>query len=223
MTTASGRVPLWRVGYHRDPLGFLPWERCSFNHRFDDLARRFRTLYLAEFPETGLREVLADLRPNRAAQARYIEKYGPDAADDIPSEHVTAAWRSQHVLVPAQVELDGELVDLTDVQTRHEIEETHLQLLAEYGLPHLDLHEITSQRRAITQTIAGELYDQGAAAIRFPSRLDGNACLALFEGRATVNAAGEPIPLIDPAPDPLVNVCAAWRLVIEPASAMAEA
>jgi RES domain len=48
-------------------------------------------------------------------------------------------------------------------------------------LPHLDLHEITASRRAVAQTIAADLYDQGASAVRFPSRLDGNACIALLD------------------------------------------
>jgi RES domain len=222
VTAAPRPAPLWRVGYHLDPLGFLPRERCSFNHRFDDAQRRFRTLYLAELPETALREVLADLRPNRAAQARHIAKYGPEAADDFASEPVTAAWRRQHVLAPASVALDGHLVDLTDVSTRYEIEGAHLQLLSHYGMAHLDLHEITSRRRPVTQTIAGELFDQGAAAIRFPSRLDSNPCLAVFEGRATLEPAGEPLNLIDPPPEPLVNACAAWHLPLEAATAMAE-
>jgi hypothetical protein len=47
-----------------DPIGFIPTERCSWNHRFDDSKRRFRTLYCAIRPETALREVLADLRRN---------------------------------------------------------------------------------------------------------------------------------------------------------------
>ena len=54
----------WRVGHISDPIGFIPRERCSWNHRFDDSKRRFRTLYCAIRPETALREVLADLRRN---------------------------------------------------------------------------------------------------------------------------------------------------------------
>jgi hypothetical protein len=73
---------LWRVGYHLDPLGFTPHELYGFNHRFDDIQRRFRTLYFAELPETCLREVLADFRPNLAAQ-RHIERYEPEAAQDF--------------------------------------------------------------------------------------------------------------------------------------------
>lgn len=203
-----------------DPLGFLPWDRCSFNHRFDDSEARFRSLYFAELPETALREVLADLRPNRAAQARHIERFGPEAAEDFVATPVTAAWRTQHVLVPASLSLDGALVDLTDVATRHGIEDEHASLLAEHDLSHLDLHEITTTRRAVTQTIASSLFDQGAAGVRFPSRLDGNACVVGFEGRVEIAPAGAPVSLTDPPPEPLQNVCAAWRLAIEPSAAV---
>jgi hypothetical protein len=172
---------LWRVGHYADPLGFTPRELYSFSHRFDDIHRRFRTLYCAELPETCLREVLADFRPNLAAQRRHVERFGPDAAEDFTSAPVTARWRAQHVLVPVAVRLDGPLVDLIDVPTRQEIEDRHVALLVEHGLEHLDLHEITTSRRVITQTIAADLFERGASAVRFPSRLDGSACVALFE------------------------------------------
>jgi hypothetical protein len=208
---------LWRVGYHLDPLGFTPRELYGFNHRFDDIHRRFRTLYFADLPETCLREVLADYRPNLAARQRHIERYGPDAAQDFVDTPITAQWRVQHVLVAALVHLDGPMIDLNDVATRQEVEDRHAELLLDYGLRHLDLHEITTSRRPITQTIAAELFDRGAAAIRFPSRLDGNACVALFEGRGGPTAIGTPIPLIDPPPQQLINVTEPWDLVLEPA------
>jgi hypothetical protein len=75
-----------------------------------------------------------------------------------------------------------QLVDLTD-------------LLVEHGLKHLDLHEITTSRRVVTQTIAADLFDRGASAVRFPSRRDGGACVALFEGRGTVAATDDVIAL----------------------------
>ena len=84
----------------------------------------------------------------------------------------------------------------------------------------LDLHEITTSRRAITQTIAADLSDQGASALRFPSRLDGNACVALFEDHGTATAAGDVVALTEPPPEPLTNVTAPWRLVLEPAPAI---
>ena len=166
----------WRVGYHADPLGFTPLELYQFSHRFDDVHRRFRTLYCADSAETCLREVLADFRPNLGALRRHVERYGPQAAQDFAEKPVTAQWRIQHVLVPTVLKLDGPLIDLTDVPTRQEIEHRHVELLLAHDLQHLDLHEITTGRRAITQTIAADLFDRGASAVRFPSRLDGNAC-----------------------------------------------
>jgi len=214
-----GRV-LWRVGYHADPLGFTPGELYEFSHRFDDIHRRFRTLYCAELPETCLREVLADFRPNLGALRRHVERYGPEAAHDFTPEAVTAQWRSQHVLVAVALALDGPLVNLGDVPTRQELEDRHRDLLLEHGLQHLDLHEITTSRRPVTQTIAADLFDRGASAVRFPSRLDGNACVALFEGRGAAIMAGDLIALTDPPPEPLTNVTAPWRLILEPAPAI---
>ena len=207
---------LWRVGYHADPLGFTPRELYEFSHRFDDIHRRFRTLYCGELGETCLREVLADFRPNLGALRRHVERYGLDAAQDFTEQPVTAQWRRQHVLIAALLRLDGPLIDLTDVPTRQRIENRHAELLLEYDLPHLDLHEITTSRRAVTQTIAADLYDQGASAVRFPSRLDGNACIALFEGRGAISSAGDPIALTDPPPVQLTDVATQWSLALEP-------
>jgi hypothetical protein len=214
---AQAAPTLWRVGYHDDPLGFAPRELYEFSHRFDDAGHRFRTLYLAEEPETALREVLADFRPNLAAQLRHVERFGADAAEDFAAQPVTAAWRTQHVLVRAAVVLDGTVMDLTDPSVRQTVEQRHLALLAEHGLDHLDLHEITTSRRTITQTIAAELYDNGAAAVRFPSRIDGGACVALFEERGALELVAGPVALTDPAPAALTAVAADWQLALEPA------
>jgi hypothetical protein len=189
--------------------------RTLYSHRFDDAAKRFRTLYLAECGLTCLREVLADFRPNVAARQRHIERYGSEAAADLVSEQITASWRRQNVLASAILDLDGHVVDLTDLATRQQIEIKHAALLVEHGLDHLDLHEITTARRTITQTIAGDLYDHGAAAVKFPSRLDGGNCIALFEGRGEVHIVGDVVVLTDPAPAPLVTVAQEWDLGIE--------
>lgn len=106
------------------------------------------------------------LQANLGALRRHVERYGPEAAQDFTEKPITAQWRIQHVLVPTVLELDGPLIDLTDVPTRQEIEERHVELLIEHGLQHLDLHEITTSRRAITQTIAADLFDRGAGAVR---------------------------------------------------------
>lgn len=202
-----------------DPLGFPPRELCSWNHRFDDLEQRFRTIYLAEHPETSLREVLADFRPNLEALQSLAAAMGKEALEDLPRASVTVSWRRQHLLASARVRLDGELIDLNEPEVRAELERRHSDLLIEHGMKHLDLHEITSRRRVVTQTIAGDLYDRGAAALRFPSRLDGLPAIVLFEGRGDLEEAGEPIELTDPPPEPLELVCREWNLALAPAAA----
>ncbi|MGE2817938.1 RES family NAD+ phosphorylase [Mycobacterium heidelbergense] len=209
--------PLWRVGYYRAPVDFTPLDLYGFSHRFDDADRRFRTLYLASLEVTCLREVLADFRPNLAARQRHIERYGPEAADDFPVAAVTAKWRRENVLVLARLELDGPVVDLFDADIRQELEDRHAALLVEYGLEHLDLGEITTKRRKVTQSIAGDLYDRGAAGVRFPSRLDGNVCVALFEGRGTVDQVGDVVALTDPPPEALSTVVGGWKLKMQDA------
>lgn len=182
----QGRT-LWRVGYYADPLGFTPLELYQFSHRFDDVHRRFRTLYCADSAETCLREVLADFRPNLGALRRHVERYGPEAAQDFTEKPVTAQWRIQHVLVPAVLKLDGPLIDLTDVPTRQEIEHRHVELLLEHDLQHLDLHEITTRRRAITQTVAADLLTEAPAPSG--SRPAWTATLALHSSRAAAPRA----------------------------------
>lgn len=107
------------------------------------------------------------------------------------------------------------MIDLTDGTVRQQIEDRHAPLLVENGMEHLDLHEITTSRRVVTQTIAGDLYDGGVAAVRFLSRLDAQPCVALFEGYGDADLMGEVIPLTDPAPGPLLTVTTEWNLDLE--------
>lgn len=218
----AGRV-YWRVGYHGDPLGFVPSEICEWSHRFDDLRHRFRTVYVAELAETCLREVLADFRPKLSAIRRFQQEMGVEAAQELAAQPVTAAWRREHVLAPVRLRLGGPICDLTDVPQRQRIEERHVDLLFEHDMRHLDLHEITTSRRVVTQAIAGNIYDGGAAAIRFPSCLDGNPCVAVFEGRGELDLASEVMPLTDPPPTALLKVVAPWHLDLQPAPVVAPA
>jgi hypothetical protein len=217
---------LWRVGHRRDPLGFPPRSRYEWSHRFDDLQRRWRTLYCAWTAEAALREVMADLRPNLATIARYLERYGPDAAAELPHEPVTRTWRRRNVLVPVRIVLaDGaRLLDLTDVQECRRLEALHAQLLVEHGLGRLDLHEITTRRREVTRAIATRAYDEDRVGlVRYPSSVDlaATPCFALIEGRARLERAGEPVPLTDPPPPALEHVAAGWSMALAPAPALA--
>lgn len=209
---------LWRVGYHVDPAGFTPTDRCSWGHRFDDPSKAVRSLYVAEEPITALREVLADLRPSAEAIADFVGAFGPDALSEVVTRPVSASWRRQHVLLPVSLELNGAFIDLCDLRTRQAVERRYAALLTEHGMAHLDLGEITTKRRPVTQAIAGHLLrNHDAAAIRFPSCLDGSACVVVYESRCDVVEAGEAISLCDPAPEVLARVCAEWDIAMEPA------
>jgi hypothetical protein len=120
--------------------------------------------------------VLADLRRNAEAVARFAAAHGPEAARELPNAPVAAAWRRKHVLASAVIEADGPLLDLRDPARLSELERVHAALLAEHGLAHLDLHEITTRRRDVTRAIAATAYDNGVAGVRFPSSRDGQDC-----------------------------------------------
>jgi hypothetical protein len=180
--------------------------------------KRFRTIHIAEQDETAIREVLADLRPNAEAIARYAERFGPEAVKDVPSQPVTQSWRRQHMLVGVCLDRDGPLLDLCDPDVRYEVETSQRPLLHAHGMDHLDLSEVTAKLRPVTQTIASVSYDVGTAGVRFPSRLDGNPCVAVFEGRGSFELVADPIPLTDPAPLAMQRVCKGWRLEAEDAA-----
>ena len=219
---------LWRVGHRRAPLAFAPRDRYGWSHRFDDLEQRWRTLYCAWTPEAALREVLADLRPNVATIARFIATYGPDAADELPRDPITTTWRRQNVLAPVRIALknDARLLDLTDAHECRRLEEIHAQQLHEHGLGRLDLHEITTRRRAVTRAIATRAYDEEhVGLVRYPSSVDLSAapCYALIEGRARLEPAGDPVLLTDPPPRELENVAAGWKIPLAPAPPLVRA
>jgi RES domain len=213
---------LWRVGPRRSPLNFAPHSRYEWSHRFDDLRKRWRTVYCAWTQEIALREVMADLRPNLATTARFLARYGPDAAAELPREPVTRTWRQRNVLAPARIVLtdNARVLDLTDVQECRRIEELHASLLVDHGLARLDLHEITTRRREVTRAIATRAYDEDdVGVVRYPSSVDLGAgpCFALIEGRARLEPAGDPVPLTDPPQAALQNVAAGWKLALAPA------
>lgn len=209
----------WRVGHARDPLRPPPPHLYAWNHRFDPGDRASRTLYVAQSPETCLREVLSDLRPNTEAISRYVARFGPSAAGDVPAEPVTAAWRTQNVLVGVEVDLDGPAVDLLDSAVLADLEVRHAALLLEHGFQHLDLSAISARQRVITQTIAADLHARtGTAAIRFPSRHDGVSCLAIFAGRGELRVSGTHVVALTDPPDPALHaVSVDWSLELEPA------
>jgi hypothetical protein len=189
----------------------VPRRFCGWNNRFDDPQREYRTIYCAKEKKTALREVLADLRPNTRAIADFEALYG--SSRPLRAGKVTGAWRNAHALAPAAPDLQGHLVDLDEVEIRRELEWMYAGLLAERRMPHLDIGEVRSRDRVVTQAVGRALYDRGAAGVRFRSNLDDRGCTALFEGRGRLIRAGEPIPMTGDVPE-LLEVCAEWSLTL---------
>lgn len=203
---------VWRVGHVSAPLDFPPREVLSWKNRFDDPDRVFRTLYCAETRQTALREVLADFRPNTKARAEYRDLFG----EELAPPRIKEVWLQERVLARGEIRvLHNGLVDIDDPGLRREFEQTHAGLLARHGMDHLDISQIRSKDRPVTQALTRFLADRGTAGIVYGSNLDDLPCVALFEGRALlVPAPGpDPEPLTASHPD-LLAVCEELGLVL---------
>jgi len=213
---------VWRVGHAGSPLDFVPHDYCSWEHRFDDPQREYRTVYGAQYRVTALREVLADLRPEakvRADFARFQLDQGVSVDElKVPASKVTRGWREAHELAPARVSRDGPLVDLDQPGMLNQLATRHATLLAEHGMRQLNISEIRSKNRPVTQAIGRDLYQRGAAGLRFRSNLDDKPCVVLFEGRACFSADGSATSLTEDVPE-LLLVCAEYNLEVDATSA----
>lgn len=192
----------------------MPRHLCGWQHRWDDPERDYRTIYCADHPATCLREVLADLRPNTKAIAELRRLFGERSPALIGVGEVGPEWRDAHVLAPALAVGDGELCDLdARLGLRHELERDLADLLVAHGMAHLDVSEVRSRDRIVTQTVSRELYERGFAGVRFGSNLDDQPCYALFEGRAELAPDGRPLALTLQL-RPLREVCREFGLTL---------
>jgi hypothetical protein len=78
----------------------------------------------------------------------------------------------------------------------------------------LDISQLRSRQRVVTQTVALDLFGRGCAGITYNSNLDGGECVALFEGRAEIQPYGA-AQRIDADDVDLKAVCAAWGVAVE--------
>jgi len=193
-------------------LDFTPWEFLSWKNRFDHPEKAFRTLYCAEHRQTAFREVLADFRPNAKARAEYKEIFG----DDLPPPRITSAWREGKVLAQGIVTvLEGVLVNVDDPELRQRFGQLHADLLTHHGMDHLDIAQIRSKDRPVTQAVTRFVAEQGAAGIIYGSNLDDLPCTALFEGRSLLVPVpgSDPEPLTPSHPD-LMTICNEFGLLL---------
>jgi hypothetical protein len=190
----------------------VPHDLCGWQHRWDDPQRQYRTLYCAESELTCLREVLADLRPNAKAIAELKELFGDDTPALQGVGEVAAEWRDAHLLCPALAVSEHQFCHLdADVQLRNALEREFAELLAEQDMEHLDIAQVRSRDRIVTQTVGRALYERYYAGVRFGSNLDDQPCYALFEGRAVLEANGDPLELTRDL-EPLQQVCEEFGL-----------
>jgi hypothetical protein len=208
-------VTIWRLAHPSNPCKFVPRRYCSWNNRFDDPQKKYRTLYGAHLAITCLRELLADLRPNPKAIAEFEEIFGADAGSGlIPAGVVSKQWRRAHVLVCATPRFkQGRLVTIEAPQQRTRLQTLHRQLLHKFGIQELTIPALRARQRPVTRAISRTLYEEGYAGISFHSRLDGKPCYAFFEGRASLHRSGRVIPMTENHPD-LIKVCGDYTLVL---------
>jgi len=177
---------VWRVGRQSDPLAPPPRERCSWRGRFDDAARRFRTLYCAASTDTSLREKLAPLRPSAEMWMELL--FSLHVGQFRPREMYAMELSQLAGLVLASAEVDLPdnlgLVDIEDLAVRTDLEREYAWLLATHGVSHLDISELRSDLRPLTQTLAGELYNKGYAGISYQMRPSAPGFNPVVKGRS---------------------------------------
>lgn len=199
------------MGYFAAPLEFPPHARWLGSGRYDDPLREFRTLYCAPSPLTCLREKLAPFRLSLKMREER-RRLGRST-----STTVTQEWRAGNSLASGRLELlEGGLVALYEPAVRAGLEERLHDLLIGQRISRLDLNEVQGNRRKVTQAIARALFERGEAGILYQSRLDGQVCCALFEGRALLIPEGEATLLSAPVPE-LEQVCGEFGLDVESA------
>lgn len=162
--------------------------------------------------------MLADLRPNTRMLAELAELFGDDRALAEAAGAVSAGeLRARRVLAQPDMRLEGPLVDVDEPAVLTDLERRHAALLAEHDMEHLDISQIRSEDRIVTQTIGRSLHADGAAGIAFGSNRDDQPCFALFEGRAALEPLEPPVVVaLDDELDILVEVAAAYRLRLVP-------
>jgi hypothetical protein len=158
--------------------------------------------------------VLADLRPNVKAIAELRALFGEATPAVRDAGTVSRELLDAHVLCPARAIGDGDLCDLdAEVELRGQLEHEHAALLAAHQMDHLDISQVRSRDRIVTQTIGRSLFTRGYAGVAFGSNLDDERCVAIFEGRAELVPDGARVELTPDLPQ-LVQVCAEFRLRI---------
>lgn len=203
------RVELFRIGHLPDPLAWPPKEVHGAG-RFDDPLGEYRVLYAGQ-RRTCFLETLAAFRPSVDALAALQAVRNTD--EPLPVTTVPAGWyRTRAVsrlrLLGGQRWLDVRAADTLEV-LRGELAAN----LAEWRMTDLDLSDVMSRDRRLTQAISRWAYDEGFHGVVYSSRFGAGASLwAIFEG-AQFEAVGVAQPILPDDPD-LLAVATLFGLAV---------
>lgn len=192
------------------PAGYLPDPRSG---RFDDPLKEYRTLYCARHQSVALRESLQEFKHSTETLSKLKSVYG---ASGIPPAKLPDDWRATHVLAPARIRLapGAELVGYEEPGLLRTLEEGFAEFLDSQNITSLDIPALRSKDRIVSQLFGRFLYSQGYTGIVFESGIPpGGACVALFEGRAWLEANGPERSLTESLPA-LRTVCRELGLLL---------
>jgi hypothetical protein len=140
-------------------------------------------------------ETIARFRPSVQTLARLEQVEDDDPVDpSLFDNSIPADWRFKRRIGWIQLESALRFVDVHNASTITQLRISLAGLLDHFGLSELDLSDITSQNRRLTQEIARFVYEQEDeigrpmfAGVRYMSRLHQDwECWAMFHDRMKV-------------------------------------
>jgi hypothetical protein len=159
-----------RVGRGPDPLDLVALAYQTWEGRYDDPDRTWRTLNLASDAFGAWVEVLGRFRPHddlMAALKDIAEEDGDPAP--IPAGCVPLSWLANRRVAHARI--TGRFADVGDPDTLRWLARRLPEVLVRCGVRDLDLSAATGPQRELTHAIAHELCLHGDThAIDYPSR-----------------------------------------------------
>ncbi|MEX2374733.1 MAG: RES family NAD+ phosphorylase [Dehalococcoidia bacterium] len=196
-SVSSPRIELYRIGHLPDPLAWPP-EEVRGAGRFDDPAAKYRVLYAGQ-RRTCFLETLAWLRPSLETLAAMKAVRGTD--EPMPSWSVPPDWYQKRAVAALRLRPGQRWLDVRATETHEVLRAELASELTAWGLTDLDLGDVLSRNRQVTQRISRWAYAYDYHGIVYASRFNAGASLwAIFEG-ALFDAVGVAQPILPGDPD----------------------
>lgn len=185
---------IWRVDTTKHPPFTLPdWGRQG-KGRFDCPLTHdgYRVLYAAESPRAALFEVMQRYRMVLSS-LRFVQDSSPlgvQERDDLrerlwaPNGHIPLAWIDERRLCSTGIESVDPVLAISSAEATERLRYELADDLLALEVDDLDVSELTSLHRDVTQRISLWAWTNGYAGIRYPSRFGTDLlCGAYFEDR----------------------------------------